>query len=416
LRELTRASAGSLVTFGAPFLGRPDTHRLTVVEKYTGTTAYARGHHSYTPGAANFAENRWREPVPFDFSTEYGLAIAESATAIWLCVPSGVWSASLAVAALEVSADVIEAEVAERPLGGALRLVLRNDDGRYSDPEPPFRVGAEVEIAPGYQTPAGAESSEGPRYWIESIERRTGAGRSDVEVRARDASGLLDSWRARRQFAWAAGSLSVFELLLWVFGRAGLDFSSVSASAAALAHKPAFTVHAGESALTAVRRLLAMAPDVVFQRANVTLLKDPLASEAAAYTYGTDHALVSGRYLDGASANRAQVFGSDVFAEGFDWPALAAAHDRTTQVIDANLATAGAASDRATAVLRRAAIEAVDGAIIVRPNVGQELHDVVEVTDGLAGLSAAKRRVVGQTLRYSTERGEYVQRVELGGV
>ncbi len=48
--------------------------------------------------------------------------------------------------------------------------------------------------------------------------------------------------------------------------------------------------------------------------------------------------------------------------------------------------------------------------------LGQQLYDVIDITDSRAGLSAAKRRVVGMALTYNTIRGEYVQRLELGGV
>jgi hypothetical protein len=48
-------------------------------------------------------------------------------------------------------------------------------------------------------------------------------------------------------------------------------------------------------------------------------------------------------------------------------------------------------------------------------NCGQELYDVIEVTDAVAGLSAAKRRVLGLDLRYSTgKRAIYEQRILLG--
>src|SRR5438477_230514 len=42
LREVSRASAGSGVSFRAPFLSQPDTFRLTFVETYTGSAAYKR--------------------------------------------------------------------------------------------------------------------------------------------------------------------------------------------------------------------------------------------------------------------------------------------------------------------------------------------------------------------------------------
>jgi hypothetical protein len=414
LREVMRADTGSAVTYRAPFLGRPDVYRLTVTERYTGTTAYARAYHSHMPLTAVYAENRWREPVPFDFETEYGLAITSGEDA-WLSAPSGVWRALLDVPETDLSDDVIEAEVVERPFGGSCRLLLRNDDGRYSNDV--LRPGAELEIGAGYRTPAGAEYSEGPRYWIESVERQTGGGLGQVEVRARDAWGLLHAWRSRRQYAWALGESSVFEILSFLFSRAGIDFSSLSASGPALAREPAFTVHAGESGLTAVRRLLATVSDAVVLRSGIVLLKDLVADEEAAYAYGAEHEILSGRYRDEApSANRAQVFGSGIFAEAFDWPGVARAHDRTAQVIDVNVMTAGDAEDRAEAVLRDAAIASADWRVTVRPNAGQELYDVVEVTDAVAGLDAERRRVVGQTLRFSAAKGEYVQVMKLGGV
>jgi hypothetical protein len=94
LREVSRASAGTGVSFRAPFLSRPDTYRLSFVEKYTGTAAYNRPYLSHSPATADFAANLWREPVPFDLATDYGLALAFSASAVWASTPSGVWAAT----------------------------------------------------------------------------------------------------------------------------------------------------------------------------------------------------------------------------------------------------------------------------------------------------------------------------------
>ncbi len=49
-------------------------------------------------------------------------------------------------------------------------------------------------------------------------------------------------------------------------------------------------------------------------------------------------------------------------------------------------------------------------------NCGQQVYDVIDITDTGAGLTAAKRRVLGITLSYRPQRGEYLQRLELGGV
>ncbi|HEU5320421.1 MAG TPA: hypothetical protein VFX28_06445, partial [Methylomirabilota bacterium] len=277
--------------------------------------------------------------------------------------------------------------------------------------------GSEVRVSPGYVTSSGAQVSVGPAYWVDGVELTSGGGEAAAVVHASDAWGLLGAWRARRQYVWSAGARNVFGILQFLFARAGLELSSLGASSESANLYPAFTVHPDDSGLVAARRLLAMLPDVVFFRGEFGFLKEPLATEAAAYAYGTDHELLRGRYeAEAMAANRAQVFGSGVFSERLDWPSVEGVYDRLEQVLDVNVTTAAQADDRGDAVLRKAALEASDGEIAVPVNCGQELYDVIEVTDALAGLSAAKRRVLGLELRYSVASGAYEQRLRLGGV
>ena len=67
-------------------------------------------------------------------------------------------------------------------------------------------------------------------------------------------------------------------------------------------------------------------------------------------------------------------------------------------------------------MLRKGSLGAQDGEVTARVNCGQELYDVIDVTDAGAGLSADKRRVLGTELRYSALDGTYEQRLRLGGV
>ena len=423
LREVTRASNGSGVSFRAPFVAQPDTYRMTFVEKYAGSASYMRPNQTYSPANADFAFNLWREPLPFDLVSEFGQAIAFSGDAVWLSTPAGVWEASLSVADLEVTADVVSLTCTDEPMGGRARLVLRNDDARYAPPQSPIAVGAELRISRGYVTSAGAQSSSGPSYWIESIEHRSGGGEGTLVIEASDAWSLVESWRARRQHAWTAGEQNIFGLLLFVLSRAGVEFASIGGSTAATDLFPSFTIHPGESGLTVVRRLLDMLPDEIFTRGEFAFLTEPLGTDATDYEYGADtgsddHALLTGRYADLAAAtNRVQVFGDSLFGERFDWPEVEAVHDRLRQVDDRNLTTVAEVEDRADAVLRKAELRSASGEITVPVNCGQELYDVVEVTDAVAGLSAAKRRVLGLALEYSTgERAVYRQRITLGAV
>jgi hypothetical protein len=49
-------------------------------------------------------------------------------------------------------------------------------------------------------------------------------------------------------------------------------------------------------------------------------------------------------------------------------------------------------------------------------NCGQQLYDVVSITDARAGLVVVKKRVLCIVLGYYPQRGEYRQRLQLGAV
>jgi hypothetical protein len=422
LRELTGASAGSGVEFRAPSLLYADTFRATFIEKYTGSESYSRPYFSFSPIATDYVDNLWREPVPLDLSGQYGLALVSTASVAWLTAPWGVWQAPLAASTLDVTDDVLELNSEDEPSGGRLRVVLRNDDGRYLDLSGPYGViqrGAEVRVSPGYVTSSGPLASAGPAYWLESWEHTSGGGAATLVLEARDAWRLLDNWIARRQYAWAKGERNLFQLLSFVLARAGLELSGLSSSPTMTDLYPSFTIYPGESSATAVRRLLAMAPNVLFFRGNWAYVKNPQADDDSDYAFGADHPILRGRYATlRPPANRAQVFGDGPFVEGFDWPEIEDAYDRVRQTHDLNLDTVALAQERAAAELRRLAMASQGGSLVAPPDCGQELYDVVAITDPPAGLSAAKRRVLGLSLRYvrGGQTPAYEQRLTLGAV
>jgi len=422
LREVAMASAGSEMEFRAPFLAYPDVFRLTFVEKYTGSESYSRPYFSFSPATAYYANNLWREPVPVNVASEHGLAIAHSTSDAWLTTPSGVWQASLTTPALEVTTDVLELTTETDPNGDRLRLVLRNDDGRYLDlsgEKAVIKAGGEVRPSPGYQTASGPLASSGPAYWIEGWEYTSGEGKATLVLHARDAWQLLEGWRSRRQYAWAQDEKNIFQLLSFVMARAGLEFSSAGNSSVVTDLYPSFTIHPGESGATAVRRLLAMVPDVVFFRGHFAYIKNPQADETSAYSYGTEHAIFRGRYgSQRPQANRVQVFGDGPFVEAFGWDEIEDAYDRVRQVHDLNLDTVARAQDRADGEMRHQEIASSGGEIVVPVNCGQELYDVISITDQSAALTDAQRRVLGLVMRYSAggRVPVYEQRLSLGAV
>ncbi|MFC2048502.1 hypothetical protein ACFLSK_03635 [Chloroflexota bacterium] len=66
--------------------------------------------------------------------------------------------------------------------------------------------------------------------------------------------------------------------------------------------------------------------------------------------------------------------------------------------------------------MREAEIESGGGTIRILVNCGQQLCDVVDITDSRAGLDAEKKRVLELTLVYNSNRGEYGQWLSLGAV
>ena len=138
-----------------------------------------------------------------------------------------------------------------------------------------------------------------------------------------------------------------------------------------------------------------MVPDVIFFVNDTAYIKNPLATDASSYSYGTDHIIREGIYITPTQEiNRVQVFGDGVFTEDWDWEEISQVYDLLSQVNDINLDTATKAHYRGTASIREADIEGLDGQILVPMNCGQDLFDVVAITSSQAGLSASKRRVL----------------------
>ena len=423
LMELTPASAGSSVQFRAPSLAVMGRYRLFFVEKYTGSQAYSRAYWTHLAPGQAFVSNTWREPIAMEMEGDLGLAAAAESAYGWLSTPSGVWRASLSAPVLELGEDVLETYAETRPQEGRLRVVLRNDDGRYNDLSggayAAIQRGSQVDLSPGYVTASGPVASPGPRYWIDGWDYVNDRGRALFVLHASDAWALLANWRARRQFTWNAGEKTVYGLLQFVLGRAGLGFGALSASDAVTSLSPAFTIQPAESGEAAASRLLAMVPDVLLLSGEYGYLVNPTAAQATDYEYGVEHAILEGRYgFRSASFNRVQVFGQSLMVEDFDWTGVGDIYDRLHQAHDRNLTSTAAAQDRADALLRHQEMQADDDEVLVPVNCGQELYDVVEVTDPRAGLSAARRRVLSMSLRYVRDRPTpaYEMRLRLGAV
>jgi len=429
LKEFASAPADGDFEYRTAFMARPDVYRCFFVEKFDGSEAYSRPCWSCSIPESKFIDSLWHEPVPFNLSSQYGLAIAHHGNYCWLSAPYGVWRAGLNPQSLDLSADIISLREEINPAGGRLTVELRNDDGGYAAPGEGdlsiLDIGCQLDFSPGYVTAQGNEASSGLAFTLDAYEHTSAGGQSSLVLHAADGWSLIGGWRARHQFRWNKDTeeMSVKQILAFVLGRVGLRLEVKSQSSVMSGYYPDFTINPGNSGDTVIQRLLSFVPDVLFIEGNTVYVVNPLSADDSDYAYGSSHSVVEGRYRQvGWGLNHVQVEGYDpgqgeaIVVDAFSWEQVDRLYDRLRQVEDRNLDTVAKAGERGEAYLRQAEMEAADGAILTPVNCGQQLYDVVDITDSRAGLSADKRRVIGLTLVYRPRRGEYQQRLILGGV
>ena len=149
-----------------------DTFRLFFLEKFTGAASYQRPLWSFASPNALYWDSLWREPVPFNLNASYGLAIAGRGSNLWLSTSSGVWRGTF-TSSLDITEDILEADVVETPFHGRAVLVLRNDDGKYNSlgtgAIASLHKGSRLRLNPGYVTSRGPKAPlglpSGSRTW-----------------------------------------------------------------------------------------------------------------------------------------------------------------------------------------------------------------------------------------------------------
>jgi hypothetical protein len=416
LKEIASAPSDSGYEYDDLFLDKPDVYRCFFSEKYTGSQAYNRPFWNHTLPDTAFLENRWHEPVPFNLDSQYGLAMVHAGTIIWISCPGGVWRGNLIGMGLDVSKNVLVVKKQLRVDKGEIAIELQNSNGQYNtEPiSPALYIGCQVDFSPGYQTADGDEYSDGLSLTLEDLEKTSADGKASLILYASDGWNALEKWIARSQFRWNKDT-AVKEILAQILARCGLKLYIISESTVITNFTPDFTIHPGDNGKAAINRLLSFVPDVLFMEGNQAYLVNPLAGDAAVYSYGSDHVIFEGRYRTGAwQINRIRAEGAGSQAESFAWPEIEKSGDILDIVEDLNLDNADKAEDRGNAYLRRGEIESIAGFIRVPVNCGQQLFDVVTITDARGGLSASKRRILGINLTYLPAKGEYEQILNLG--
>ena len=432
LKEIASAASGEGFEYHRVFMDKPDVYRAFYVEKFTGTESYNRPFWSHSIPTTTFLNNLWREPVPFNLSSEYGLAIAHYGDYCWLSNPNGVWRAKLTQESIDLTEDVLSARLEQAAQSGKLSVELRNDDGGYASPGSGdlslLDIGCQIDLSPGYVTSGGNEVSSGQTFILEAYEHTSSGGKATLILHALDGWNLINTWRARHQFRWnkASNELSIKGILEFVLARVGLKLEVVSQSSVITSTYHDFTINPNNQGDIVIRKLLSFVPDVLFIEGNKAYLVNPQSSDSSVYSYvtpqTTDHPLFEGRYRIGAwELNRIQVEGlaadgSPIITDTFAWDEIDKLYDRFRQLYTTNLDTVAKAQAQAEAYLREAEIESANGIIRIPTNCGQQLYDVIDITDSRAGLSAEKKRVLGLVLVYQPSKGLYEHRLSLAAV
>lgn len=412
LTVIEQAGAGSGVGFRAPSATWADFSRMWFTETFSGSVAYATPKWSQQPVQQGWGLHMWREGVPLNVSNNNGVASTATSDYLWATTAYGVWRSPRTPPVVDLTPDVISLSFEQSEFAGRCRLVLSNPDGRY--PGAAFRLGTELQLQPGMLTTTGPAVSAGLTVYVESWALAYAAGRPTVTIEAHDAWGELARWRARRSFAWPAGSRNTGQVLAEIFARAGFNLRATSFSATFTAYTPGFTVQPGEDGLSAVRRLLATVPDRVHVEGSDGVIVNPQASDPSVYAYAGPggppgvHPVVQAVYrVSAPAATAAAVHGAGVTAVAFDQPDAEDAGARWSAIIDKNVAVAADATARAALALRRAQLAEDTGALVVLPNCGQSLWDVIDITDPRVPLTAALARVRSLVWTFHQDRGAF---------
>lgn len=429
LKEIASAPAGGAYEFSGVYLDKTDVFELFYIETFKGVEPYNRPYRSSTVPETEFLSSLWREPMPFNASGEYGLAVTHFEDYCWLSCPNSVWRASMEERTVELTEHVINARVDMAQNAGKLTLELQNSNGKFNLPGAgdllTLETGCQLDVSSGYVTAQGFEVSDKLSFCLEAYEHISSGGKSSLVLHSIDGWRLLEGWRARHQFRWNqdTAETSVKQILEFILARVGIKLDIKSQSAVIVDFCPDFTIHPGDVGAAIAHRLLSYVPDFLFMEGERAVLVNPQESDSSTYSYGPLHVIFRGRYLSSSlETNQVRIDGFDEAAQAnlavdvIDWQELEKFPERFQLITDRNIGSMLQAQALGETLLRKYCVGSIKGTILIPVNCGQQLYDVIDITDSRAGLLSAKRRVMGIILEYQPAKGVYTQQLNLGGV
>ncbi|MDD4874224.1 MAG: hypothetical protein PHE15_04545, partial [Dehalococcoidales bacterium] len=428
LKTFAEAPSGGNYIYKCAFLDKTHVFMCFYIEKFGGNEAYSHPFCSHTLAGTGFSENLWREPQPFNLTSECGLAIAHHGNYCWLSGANGVWRASLIEQGLDLTADILSLKQETNGLDGKLTVELANDNAKFASLPAPLSIGCRLDFSPGYVTSQGNEVSNGQSFALEAYEYTSSGGTSKLVIYAVNCLHNIKRWTAKQQFRWNKDSkdTSVKDILAFILVRAGLKLEFISESEIITGFYPDFSINPGTRGDSVIKKLLSYVPDLLFIEGDTAYLVNPLANDAPVHSYATPqnaaiHPVIEGSYRTGTpDYNHIQVGGFDcanlqsITTHSFDWEEIGNVYERYSRIEDVNINSISIGQARGKAVLIKYEMESSNGYIKIPVNCGQQVYDVIDITDIRAGLSSQKRRILGFNLFYNPSRGQYIQNLILG--
>jgi hypothetical protein len=446
---LLAAGAGSNYSYMFPWLVAPDEDvprwMLMYREYFNGTPSHSRRMLGCTPD-----RDYTTETAPVACQGQMQMALLRGGGYWWLIGSREAYRAPVfsgsAGETVDLSKDVAGFVVQEGASGevggsretltssgmrpGRLTVRLENADGRFQQVGEEgtayvaLQEGSQLALGIGYRTVEGDEYLWNGPWWVDRLGFEDDGGEGRLRVDCIDPWEYLERFRAHRQEAFANKSLgSVLQRLWWrVCGEA-----SAPDTAGLSAFVPGFTFQPGEVYAEIVRRIcrrcgVALRFGLDQNEPTGLTSVQPEAVEIgegiAEYGYGpAGHPIITGAYWSGGQqANHMELYGSGSFGEAIDEAHQTAyGRDIVRKVVDKEADSDDNAASVAAYLLRWEQIAAAGGWIEVWANPGQQVWDVVAVTEDRANLDDTLRRVLGVRTWFDRKRGQLSQRLWLAG-
>ncbi len=406
LISVAEADASGGITFAAPFIAQAGiTGFATFRQVEVNGVPYDRFMltHEVSDHLAP-----WREPVPLEGSSAYGLAIAyDGVDTVRFSTTADSWLAPDAGASHDLSSRLLALSWRQDPLSLRARATIDNHDGAFAidlTGYPAIRPGNDLRIQHGYRSGTAGAAQYGltVRFQLTRVTHQLANGKATLELEAAGPWEQLASWRAPQ--AWTApASTTRATIFSRLAARAGLELSTsgqLPPSTAWSSDTPEFAITAGESGRSALERLLAPTTDFLrgtdaFQICGL----DP--ADSSEYTYGPGAHEIAALALSNAPLpNWARVQGPDRYAEAFEAEEAAAFGPRMVFLRNLSATTDSLINAAAAGALRRERLAQPRGELTAPANVGQELYDVVTLNAPHLGLTSQDYRVIALGLEY----------------